>query len=235
MWTVLFARLINNEKLTLHEFIACVCSTIGTVLIAWRTNVNVVDGGLYAIAVNLVSPILLGFCITSLRGAAQELLNKPGGRTDGMTCFEFTAIKLWISSLVIFPVAFLFENGGIQLFGFPQVSMYAYQVGSSNGWGLPLAATGGGIFILIFQVNITYLSSLVTAVTVGMVGGMKIFPQWIAALVFAGKYEFDTLNLFGACIVLSSSLLFTSLRYELVQQNSKFQTDSITYGAINNE
>mmetsp|Transcript_25449 Transcript_25449/g.55072 ORF Transcript_25449/g.55072 Transcript_25449/m.55072 type:complete len:263 (-) Transcript_25449:41-829(-) len=92
MWTVLFAHLFTRELLSRQEFLTCVGSTAGTILIAWRTHQTLPDS-FYSILVNLTSPVLLGLCITFLRKAAHSLLvkeNRVDGRCQGMTPFELT-------------------------------------------------------------------------------------------------------------------------------------------------
>eukprot|EP00913_Durusdinium_trenchii_P017486 g16432.t1 len=42
----------------------------------------------------------------------------------------------------------------------------------------------GAVFVLIFQVNLTWLAGLTSVATVGIIGGVKIIPQWIINALF---------------------------------------------------
>ncbi|GBG31812.1 Hypothetical Protein FCC1311_080372 [Hondaea fermentalgiana] len=232
MFTVLFAHMINRERLNRLELTACVGSTLGTVLVAYRTNQILPPGtGLYAITVNLVSPILLGLCVTLLRKASHHLLVReagPFGRVPGMNPVELTAIKLWWSCFVIFPFVILFEDGGLEHLGVntSTVSVPVSEFARNESPALWCAALGGGIFILVFQVNMTWMSTMATAVTVGVIGSLKIFPQWIVAVLFARSLDLSWANLSGATMLLGFSLLWTYSRYDSAMTDSRLRYKS---------
>jgi hypothetical protein len=62
--------------------------------------------------------------------------------------------------------------------------------------------------VLIFQVNITHLAKLTSAVTLGVVGGAKIVPMWLATVVLGGTLDASRLNLAGAALVLLGSAVW---------------------------
>mmetsp|Transcript_16299 Transcript_16299/g.29809 ORF Transcript_16299/g.29809 Transcript_16299/m.29809 type:complete len:168 (-) Transcript_16299:103-606(-) len=134
-----------------------------------------------------------------------------------MSVFELSAIKLWISSATILPFAFLVENGGAQMLGFTglnETAETAYHVAVHSRPALGFATLGGGIFVLAFQVNVTLLSKMSTAVTVGVVGGLKILPQWLTAAAFNRGVDLSPSNVVGVFILLVSSIQWAYLRYE---------------------
>ena len=59
------------------------------------------------------------------------------------------------------------------------------------------------------QVNITWLTHLTSAVTVGLVGGVKIAPQWAFALLFEHKLDVSASNLLGVFLMVVAGTLFT--------------------------
>merc|ERR1712066_857381 len=67
---------------------------------------------------------------------------------------------------------------------------------------------GGGLFVLIFQVNITWLAGLTSAVAVGIVGEVKVVPQWLFNALFNLKVDFHPLNITGAVFSLAGSMLY---------------------------
>jgi len=232
MFTVIFAHLVNEERLTLVEFLTCILSTIGAFLVAFRTH-QVIPNGLFAVLVNLASPMLLGLCVTTLRTATLRLLvqeARKSGKTPGMQAFEFTAIKLWWSCLVILPFAILVENAHLLPSGTSENTVVsekgAMQVALTEKPALGLAALGGGVFILIFQVNISWMSKMATAVTVGVVGSLKIFPQWLVAIIASHELDTDPLNVLGAIILLIASLIWAWLRFDpiITDTNLEYKT-----------
>lgn len=96
--------------------------------------------GIFPVAINLVSPVILGLCISELRRASKILLienngaygmylNKKKspiilntrsfthalflGKVPFMNPVELTAFKLWFSSIVVLPFALLFETQAV--------------------------------------------------------------------------------------------------------------------------
>ena len=204
VWTVLGAWLINGEKVTWIESLCLMGCVGGSVCLGWQIMVSdhhnqesTSLGGeeqntstpLFAICVNLTSPMLLGLCISTLRLACTELM-RPNNRVGGtVSAVELTAIKLCISSAVALVLALFMERGG-----------GTSGSGSGNGGNIELpwwiaflklpvstkiGVLGGSILIAVFQANCTFLTYLTSAVTVGLVGQVKIIPQWIMATLFS--------------------------------------------------
>lgn len=229
MFTVVFAHMINRERLNRLELISCIGSTFGTVLVAYRTNQLLPPGtGLYAVTINLISPVLLGLCVTLLRKASHHLLVReagPLGRVPGMNPVELTAIKLWWSCAVIFPFVILFEDGGLQRLGIsaPSSNIPVSVFAQTESPGLFLAALGGGVFILVFQVNMTWMSTMATAVTVGVIGSLKVFPQWVVAILYAGNLDLSLTNVTGAFLLLLFCTVWAYSRYDAAITDSRLQ------------
>merc|ERR1711862_289560 len=60
----------------------------------------------------------------------------------------------------------------------------------------------------VFQVNITWLAGLTSAVAVGIVGEVKVVPQWLFNALFKLKVDFHPLNITGAAFSLAGSMLY---------------------------
>lgn len=45
----------------------------------------------------------------------------------------------------------------------------------------------GCSFVLIFQVNLTWMAGLTSVATVGIIGGLKVIPQWTMNAIFQFK------------------------------------------------
>ena len=56
------------------------------------------------------------------------------------------------------------------------------------------------------QVNITWLAKITSALSVGVVGGVKVVPQWAAAAIYYVE-PFPETRIIAACLNLSGALL----------------------------
>lgn len=203
VWTLLLARLINKEKLGVSESCAAGLTTIGAVLIGWNavSNLNL---PLIAVIVNIVTPFMLALCIVELRRGTAELL-RPDNRLEGtMSPIEFTAIKLVVSSLVALILASILENGVVNATWIDNGSWWN-ALASFPFESLAIMFAGGGLFVLIFQVNITWLAALTSATTVGIVGEVKVVPQWALNSLFQLHVDLKLVNILGAAFSLLGS------------------------------
>jgi len=202
VWTMLWAYTINGECIDyvgLTSLLGCVS---GTVMLSTQVVSNdrevprrYRDDTILAILMNLLSPLLLGLCIATLRSACVELqreTNRVGGRVSSV---EITALKLLVSSPVALVLATLFEGSWLQAFRDLSVPTRLGVIGSS----LP---------ILAYQVNCTYLTAITSAISVGLVGQLKIVPQWIAAVLLStptGGYLLGGWNAAGTMVTIVSA------------------------------
>jgi len=208
VWSCLFAYLLNGERI--KSFTGCaaiVLAVAGAVLISVRSaHVFTKGAAVLPLAVNLASPVLLGLCISTLRKAAKDLLvDETSPVRHTMTSLELTGIKLWLSALAALPFCIAFEQ-------FDALGRTPTSASSALSEAKPLLWMGiyvGAFFILLFQVNITYLAKLTSAITVGIVGGVKVLPQWLASIIFIGHLDLSWLNLLGAAFVLIASVMWT--------------------------
>ena len=187
--------------------------------------------GVFAIFINLLSPMLLGLCIATLRLACCELM-RPDNRVAGkISAVELTTLKLWISSLVALLLANTFERGDASNEGNEVALQPWWQAFLTLPWTTKVGVMGGSVLIAIFQVNCTMLTHLTSAVSVGLVGQGKIIPQWIIATIFATatmKYKIQGYNLLGAFLIMTSAATFAGskfwmtrgLQQELQQQHT---------------
>eukprot|EP00934_Nitzschia_sp_Nitz4_P008024 Nitzschia sp. Nitz4//scaffold217_size45653//35596//37428//NITZ4_007228-RA/size45653-augustus-gene-0.10-mRNA-1//-1//CDS//3329542249//8014//frame0 len=273
IWTCAAAWFIKDERLSPIGYacmVACVVGSAITSLSAVKSSPSDGDhsggsGGssrllatrdlpsginpVWAIAVNLLSPILLGLCIAALRVSCKKLLapNNPhlGGTTMGSG--ELTFWKLTVSSLVAFALACVMEgpktvvdNNSLvyveddfsslknghheQLFNethhvsfLIEDDWYSafWKMSSSTQFGV----LAGSLLILVFQVNCTYLTYLTSAYALGIVGQLKIIPQWIvAAFMFPSflnsdssssqPFQLHVANIVGAIITMVAAAVF---------------------------
>jgi len=193
LWTVLLARILNKERFGVIEYVAALLCAVGSMMIGARA-VQTLDAPFIPILLNLVTPFFLALCISTLRMGAVELFREDNQLEGTVSPIEFTAIKLGLSSLVALVLAMIRPAWWIA-------------VGEQSFDGV-LYLLLGSIFVLIFQVNITWLASLTCATTVGIVGGVKVVPQWIVNAVFNMSVDLSPLNLGGATLVLCSSILY---------------------------
>ncbi|KAL7529257.1 hypothetical protein ACHAWF_002903 [Thalassiosira exigua] len=209
IWTLLGAWFINGER-TSWLGLACLAGCVaGSFVLSIQVGQNAA-APYCAIAVNLLSPIILGLCISTLRSACVELMRKDNRVGGTVTSVELTALKLSISSVVALALAAMFEHGN--------------EASDESGWlesfrNLPTevkaGVLGGSLPILIFQVNCTFLTHLTSSVAVGLVGQLKIIPQWIVATIFSSNMNihFTGLNIVGAMLTMISAAAFAVNEY----------------------
>lgn len=204
VWTLLAAWYINGERVKPIGIVCLLGCIAGTVCLSLHIHESIA-APIYAICVNLTSPILLGLCITTLRSACMELMSGE----NAISSTELTAIKLFLSSSIAFVMSMVFENEHGDT-----ASWYNafYQLPQSTQLGV----VGGAMLILLFQVNCTFLTFLTTSVSVGLVGQVKILPQWILALLFAPSSQhihFSAFNIMGAILTVLSAAAFAWSNY----------------------
>lgn len=78
-----------------------------------------------------------------------------------------------------------------------------------------LGVSMGSLLILVFQVNCTYLTNLTSAYAVGLVGQLKIIPQWLTAALIAPPKTFHLQagNILGAIITMIAAAVFAIYNY----------------------
>jgi len=204
VWTLLAAWFINKERVTPIGMLCVLGCVAGTICLTFQIHATVA-APFFAICVNLTSPILLGLCITTLRRACMELMRGD----NAITSSELTALKLVLSSSIAFILALLMEGKGHKY----DVSWYDAFLALPTS--TQLGVIGGAIPILAFQVNCTFLTFLTSSVSVGLVGQVKIIPQWTAAFLFAPNVDLHLswLNILGAILTIMSAITFAWNNY----------------------
>jgi len=208
-WTVAFARIINKETLGFLDGLAALLCAAGSVLIGLRAGTELGNDAVLGLLVNLLTPVFLALCITTLRSGTKELFNPENRLRGSISTIEFTAFKLVFSSSMALILACILENGLLSLTDQSLEPWWtALAEYSAKGSGLILL---GAVFILIFQVNITWLAGLTSATTVGIVGGVKVVPQWFFNALFNLKVDVSPLNIAGATLTIASSILYATV------------------------
>lgn len=203
VWTVIFARILNKERHSFLEYLAAVLSTIGSCMISMRA-VQSLEAPVLPLLVNLLTPPMLALCVCTLRKGAAEL-SRPDNRLEGgVTPIEFTSLKLAMSSACALLLSLCLEG---DLFHIRQGAPWWVSIQHEPMQSLGLLMVGS-MFVLIFQVNLTWLSSLTSAVTVGIMGGVKVIPQWALNAAFSLHVDLVPLSLGGAALILLASGMY---------------------------
>ena len=217
VWTVLSAWFINGEIVTPAEMLCLVGCVAGSVVLSWQIEeLSSVAAPLYAICINLISPIFLGLCLATLRLACTELM-RPDNRVGGtVSAVELTSIKLIVSSSVGLILACILEGGDENR---PAWWVAFGELASSTRWGVLF----GSILISAFQVNCTFLTYLTSAVALGLVGQVKIIPQWFVAAFTASRtsnFTMHPMNLVGAFLIMVSASGFAVVNWIATMDSS---------------
>jgi hypothetical protein len=216
VWAVLGAWSINGERSSMAEIVCLIGCIAGSVLLSWQLlfdesiDASSSEKSYFAVVVNLTSPILLGLCLATLRLACTELM-RPDNRVGGtVSAIELTSIKLIISSMICLVMACFIERGAKD-----EVNGILLDPWWVAFIGLPTSTRSGvvcGAFLVsVFQVNCTFLTFLTSAVALGIVGQVKIIPQWVVASMFgvgANSRPTGVISFLGAILIMSSAAGF---------------------------
>lgn len=210
VWTVLGAYIINAEVVSTIELICLAGCVAGSVVLGWSIkDDSSLAAPIFAILVNLTSPIFLGLCLATLRLACIELM-RPNNRVGGtVSSVELTSIKLIVSSFVALILACILERGDVTKDSWWVAFIELEQL-------TRLGVIGGAFLIAVFQVNCTFLTFLSSTVAVGLVGQVKIIPQWILATITASRtsdFKVKELNMIGAFLIMMSAAAFAIYNY----------------------
>eukprot|EP00924_Labyrinthula_sp_SR-Ha-C_P003455 maker-scaffold_15-snap-gene-10.73-mRNA-1 protein AED:0.01 eAED:0.01 QI:21/1/1/1/1/1/5/510/374 len=230
MWTVLFAHLRNNEILSRSELFLSILTVIGSIMIALHTDTFLSRSGstnhpIFAILINIASPIFLGLVVSQLK---KTVHNFHEICPCDFYLAHLTVYKLFFSTLTLIPFALAFESSAIQ----------KDDLGSREKLMLIYLAAGGGFLTAIFQVNMTWLSSLTSVVSLAIVGGFKVVPQWLLATILFQSFDMTFLNLCGGFLLLSATVLWTRSRYKKYLKEDEVdlaQASFISYGSFDED
>jgi len=206
--TAVLAYFVNGERLGRRESAAVVLSTLGTMLVGISAS-QTLSAPLVPMLVNTLTPLCGACSITTLRKAVKELTRSSNCLRGTMPVSEIACLKLGVSALTALVASLILEGTVLQLSKHSGVA-----AARRPAWWQALAAfppegvlliLGGSAFILIFQVNMTWLSKLTSATTVGMCGSLKVIPQWLLNAAFNMTVTLTPLNVAGSVLVLASS------------------------------
>lgn len=79
---------------------------------------------------------------------------------------------------------------------------------------------------------------MTSAISVGIVGGVKIIPQWLTALLVSGQVDTNVYHLVGAGLLIISSISWTRLKYGSISENveeMQRMTDHLRYEQLLSE
>jgi drug/metabolite transporter (DMT)-like permease len=188
VWTALFARLINGERV---RNVTGGLALIGCFAGACLVSTDSYDAGrhvaFYAVALNLVGPVIQGIVVTLLRRSATREVAR-----QNTSYVEFTFVKLAFSTLTAGVLALLIEGVAdarscvVALLG--DAPRFLTTVGLISG----------------VQLLFTVLATLASGTSVGVVGTVKIIPQWLLAFTMDGA-SLDPRHVVGVCLVTLSA------------------------------
>lgn len=216
IWATLGAYFINGERPSPLGGLCLAGCVAGSFVLTVQVGQDLSAPAL-AIAVNLLSPILLGIVVAALRAACVELMDERNRVGGTVSSAELTAVKLFISSAVALVLAIALEGGeGWKGDGDPDESYSWFGAFRRLAPSVRAGVLGGSVLILIFQVNCTYLTHLTSTVAVGLVAQLKIIPQWAVATMFSFTvHHFNPtgLNFIGAALTMVSAAVYAVNEY----------------------
>ena len=188
LWVALFARLINGERVRNVTgglaLVGCFCG-------ACLVSTDSYDAGrhvaFYAVALNLVGPVIQGIVVTLLRRSATREVAR-----QNTSYVEFTFMKLAFSTATAGVLALLIE-------GVADARSCVVALLKDAPRFLTTVGLISGVQLLF-----TVLATLASGTSVGVVGTVKIIPQWLLAFSMDGA-SIDPRHLIGVCLVTLSA------------------------------
>jgi len=188
LWVALFARLINGERV---RNVTGGLALVGCFGGACLVSTDSYDAGrhvaFYAVALNLVGPVIQGIVVTLLRRSATREVAR-----QNTSYVEFTFMKLAFSTATAGVLALLIEGVAdarscvVALLG--DAPRFLTTVGLISG----------------VQLLFTVLATLASGTSVGVVGTVKIIPQWLLAFTMDGA-SLDPRHFAGVVLVTVSA------------------------------
>ncbi|XP_063901128.1 uncharacterized protein LOC135120718 [Zophobas morio] len=211
-WAMLFSAILNNEKPDLYELFCCLFTVIGSAMIS--LNFMFKENRIIGLLINLVSAVVEGLTVVTLRAAALKLV-VTDKKDLKLRPSEFTALKLFVSSLVVLPFFLLLDASPEFLYESFLSRHQTYLVTALRNlnlleWTLIITAS---FLTFIFQFNFTCFASLCDSVTLSLVGDLKILPQVLFSALLFRNFNFSLLHLIGCISVCLASVSYALLKH----------------------
>jgi len=200
---------INGERPGVLEVLALAISVSGNFIVA-ASSVKALDAPFWPLFLNLLAPFIGALCVSTLRAGVAGLFD-PGNCLGGaMTKMEFTIFKLALACIAALLSAMLLENGSWSFMGSAVPWWTALGSYPAVGTALILAS---GILTSILHVTLAWLAWLTSAMAVGLLGEVKVLPQWILNELFGAKHALTSSYLLGAGLGIAGAILYAAASF----------------------
>ncbi|KAJ8614197.1 hypothetical protein CTAYLR_001094 [Chrysophaeum taylorii] len=206
LWAAAFARVICGEPIgSVAGFVALAGCFVGTTLFTVAHAARSRDPlSVVALAANLAAPALQGLVIALLRsGVVAATLSTRKRRASWNVLVDFTATKLLSAALSAAALAGLVEG---------RTSLRELRQWRDIPAPALTAILLATLLVACVQFSFTFLSSVVSAPTVGVVAALKVVPQVALASAIAARAGQDVswrpTQIAGATLLLFSAVLW---------------------------
>ncbi|OLP98218.1 putative alpha-ketoglutarate-dependent hypophosphite dioxygenase [Symbiodinium microadriaticum] len=206
LWVLALAVTINSERPGVLEVTAVLVSLAGNIIVALGLATGI-DAPFWPLFLNLLAPFIGALCISTLRKGVAGLFD-PGNRLGGTTSLvEFTVLKLAVASLAALVSAMVLESG-----------LWSFQKNPDPWWkalaAYPVAGVAtilaSGVLTSVLHVTLAWLAWLTSAMAVGLLGEVKVLPQWSLNQIFGTKHVLSSSYLLGAGLGIAGALLYAA-------------------------
>ena len=206
LWVLMLAVVINSERPGVLEVLALLVSVVGNAIVA-MSSVKSLDAPFWPIFLNLLAPFVGALCVSTLRRGVAGLAD-PANRLGGTTSLiEFTVLKLALASAAALASAMVLENGVWSFQKNPKAWWVAVASYPSAGVAMILAS---GILTSVLHVTLAWLAFLTSAMAVGLLGEVKVLPQWSLNQLFGVKHALASTYLLGASLGIVGALFYAA-------------------------
>jgi len=204
VWIVIFAWIIEKEVPRLLV-IVCVCGIIaGTIMISYEFSTNM-QSAAGKILLNVASAFCEAVAVVVLKKTIKVLQK----REPTIKAAEITLTKMGQALILLLLPTYLVE-------GFNGV----HRLSSGDDLVFILVLLGVLITVL-YQTTVVGLTFFSLATTLGILNQLQIIPQTALAIIWFHSFSWSLVHIFGAILVIVSSIGFGLLRYKENQNEYK--------------
>ena len=200
-----------SERPSLVTICCCLVSVGGIVMVTldfdetWHSTV-------LALCLNLATPALEGLTVVYLRKSGKVL--KPTEMRDPVLSeigvMEMTLFKLMWSALTVLPFALAFEGFFHDTFKH-EVSVFTAMNDVDKVFYTRVV--GGALITLALQVSVFGVAIVSSAISVGVLGQLKVVGQvGLASLVY-NDFAYTTMHVIGMIMIICASVVYGVAKY----------------------
>ncbi|GIQ80208.1 hypothetical protein KIPB_000968 [Kipferlia bialata] len=202
LWSVLFARVLNQEKVKNYTLITCALMLSGAVSVClsvffeYGAESSTFEGVLMTLGAAMLGPVYMSFTKKGMNKVQSVGIIKPHPS-------ETTSLIMGTTGLGMILIGLVFEQGAWQAL-----------VDIGSDWYVWFVLGSGICMTFLFKLTTLWLLTRQSVTTVGIISETKIVPQMALDVLFFHKYDLTVLMVSGTLLITSGSLFFAYRKWQ---------------------